>query len=178
MSVRTGIPVVALQAYGYTELVLAQTTPGCHLSWTTLAAIGLVESGHGGTGGAALLPDGRARPAIFGPPLDGQGDRKLIQDTDNGLLDGDPVYDRAVGPMQFIPATWRVEQTDATGDRVADPQNIHDAALAAGAYLCRAGRDLTTPADWWSAVLAYNAVQSYAQQVFNAANDYGGRSRG
>jgi hypothetical protein len=26
-------------------------------------------------------------------------------------------------------------------------------------------------------VLSYNAIQSYAQNVFNAANDYGQRSR-
>jgi membrane-bound lytic murein transglycosylase B len=177
MSGRTGIPVVALQAYGYTELVIARSTPQCRLSWTTLAAIGRVESHHGRTDGATLQPDGTARPAIIGPPLDGQDGRKLIEDTDNGLLDGDPIYDRAIGPMQFIPETWRREQVDATGDGVADPHNIHDAALAAGNYLCRQGRDLGTATDWWQAVMAYNGVESYAQEVFDAANDYGHRSR-
>jgi membrane-bound lytic murein transglycosylase B len=178
MSARTTIPVVALQAYGYAELVAARTWPGCRLSWTTLAAIGRVESDHGRIGGAVLQPDGRATPPIFGPPLDGQGDRKLIEDTDNGRLDGDPIYDRAIGPMQFIPESWRLEQVDATGDGVADPHNIHDAALAAANYLCRHGRDLSTAADWWQAVLSYNAVQTYAEAVFDAANDYGRVSRG
>ncbi len=178
MSARTGIPVVALQAYGYAELVLAETTPRCHLSWTTLAAIGQVESNHGRAGGATLQPDGRAWPPIIGLPLDGQGDRMLVRDTDQGLLDGDPVYDRAVGPMQFIPSTWRREQVDATGDGIADPHNIHDAALAAANYLCRNNRDLATPTGWWQAVLSYNNVTEYAQQVFDVADDYGRRSRG
>jgi hypothetical protein len=177
MSERTDIPVVALQAYGYAELVVAQTTPGCRLSWTTLAAIGRVESNHGRTSDSTLQLDGRAWPAIIGQPLDGQDGRQLVEDTDNGVLDGDPIYDRAIGPMQFIPETWRREQVDATGDGVADPHNIHDAALAAANYLCRQGRDLSTAADWWQAVLAYNDVQSYAQEVFDAANDYGRRSR-
>lgn len=177
MSARTAIPVVALQAYGYAELVLARTQPDCRLSWTTLAAIGRVESDHGHLGGAVVQPDGRVTPPIFGPPLDGEGDRKLIEDTDNGQLDGDPIYDRAIGPMQFIPESWRLEQVDATGDGVADPHNVHDAALAAANYLCRLGRDLSAATDWWAAVLSYNAVQAYAEAVFDAANDYGRRSR-
>lgn len=177
MSTRTGIPVIALQAYGYAELVLARTNPGCRLSWTTLAAIGRVESNHGRAGGARLLADGRALPPIIGAPLDGAPGRELIPDTDNGALDGDPEYDRAVGPMQFIPQTWRREAVDATGDRVADIHNINDAALAAANYLCRHGGDLSTPQGWWRAVLAYNNVQSYAEAVFEAADDYGRRSR-
>jgi membrane-bound lytic murein transglycosylase B len=178
LSVRTAIPVVALQAYGYAELVVTETTPGCRLSWSTLAAIGRVESDHGRIGGAVLQADGRAWPPIFGLALDGADDRRLITDTDNGTLDGDPLYDRAVGPMQFIPATWQRELVDATGDGVADPHNLHDAALAAANYLCRNNRDLSTADHWWQAVLAYNNVQSYAQDVFDTANEYGRRSRG
>jgi hypothetical protein len=30
---------------------------------------------------------------------------------------------------------------------------------------------------WWDAILSYNAVRPYAQKVFDAANDYGQRSR-
>ena len=37
-------------------------------------------------------------------------------DTDGGELDKDTVYDRAVGPMQFIPSTWAVVKVDADGD--------------------------------------------------------------
>ncbi|QSB17067.1 lytic murein transglycosylase [Natronosporangium hydrolyticum] len=174
---RTGIPMVAVLAYGYAELVVAHTTPECNLSWTTLAAIGRVESNHGHSGDSSLLPDGRAIPPIYGDPLDGEGGRMLIPDTDGGELDGDEVYDRAVGPMQFIPETWQLEAVDADGDGVADVHNIHDAALAAANYLCRGDRDLTVPADWWAAIHSYNNVSVYADAVFNAANEYGQLSR-
>ncbi|WP_213453823.1 lytic transglycosylase domain-containing protein [Rhizomonospora bruguierae] len=175
---RTGIPVVALQAYGYAELVLAQTTPGCHLSWTTLAAIGKVESGHGSANGATLGPDGRALPAIVGPPLNGTGGNAVVRDTDGGALDFDSTYDRAVGPMQFIPSTWRSFAVDADNDGVKDPNDIDDAALAAANYLCSNGRDLSVAADWWAAIGAYNTPQSYREAIYAAANDYGQRSRG
>lgn len=176
ISARTGVPVPALLAYGYAELVLANTTPECNLRWTTLAAIGRVESNHGSTGDSSLASDGRALPPITGEPLDGEGSRLLIPDTDGGALDDDTEYDRAVGPMQFIPETWRVEAVDATGDDVADVHNIHDAALAAANYLCRGGRDLSTATDWWAAVHSYNDVSAYADAVFAAANEYGRRS--
>jgi hypothetical protein len=44
-------------------------------------------------------------------------------------------------------------------------------------YLCGSDRDLSTAADWWGAVLSYNDVRSYAQEVFDAANRYGTASR-
>jgi membrane-bound lytic murein transglycosylase B len=177
MSPAVGVPVVAMQAYGYAQLRAQQSLPGCHLTWTTLAGIGKVESDHGRTGGTFLLPDGRALPPIIGAALDGTDGRALIKDTDHGVLDGDPVYDRAVGPMQFIPDTWSKFQIDADNDGVADPNDINDAAMAAANYLCSGGRDLSDGPAWWSAVLAYNAVRAYAMSVFNAANDYGVRSR-
>jgi hypothetical protein len=175
MSALTGIPMIAVRAYGYAELVLASTVPTCRLSWTTLAAIGRVESNHGSSGGATLVEDGRALPAIIGLPLDGQGDRLRIPDTDSGELDGDQTFDRAVGPMQFIPSTWRTEAAPARG--IVDVHNVNDASLAAGYYLCR-GRDLATPDGWWAAILSYNNVQSYANAVFTTANQYGLQSRG
>ncbi|MFE9871414.1 murein transglycosylase [Micromonospora sp. NPDC005686] len=177
VSAVTGIPVVALQAYAYAELALAQTNRGCQLSWTTLAAIGYVESRHGAANGATLQADGRALPEIKGQPLDGQGGRSRIPDTDQGLLDGDRVFDRALGPMQFIPTTWQEIGADADGDGVKNPHDIDDAALAAGLYLCKGGRNMTIPGDWWSAILSYNDVRRYAQAVFDKADEYGRLSR-
>ncbi|MFF0720379.1 lytic murein transglycosylase [Micromonospora sp. NPDC003816] len=174
---KTGIDPIAVQAYGYAELVLAETNRACGLSWTTLAAIGFVESRHGQANNARLGPDGRATPEIIGLPLDGQGGRMRIADTDRGELDRDTTYDRAVGPMQFIPTTWEENGADADGDGIKDPHNIHDAALAAGMYLCKGGRNLTVPGDWWNAILSYNNVGRYAQAVFETANRYGQASR-
>jgi hypothetical protein len=177
VGVRVGIPPGAMQAYGYAELVLARTSPSCHLSWTTLAAIGSVESNHGQANGATLTPDGQALPQIIGLPLDGQGGRQRIADTDRGQLDGDPVLDRAVGPMQFIPSTWLQAGLDADNDGASNPHDIDDAALAAANYLCSGGRDLATAQDWWEAILSYNDVRRYAMTVFDRANRYGTASR-
>jgi hypothetical protein len=177
MAVRTGIPVVALQAYASAEMAVSQTKPACNLRWTTLAGIGYAESNHGRSDGATLTNDGRATPPIIGAPLDGQGGRKAIPDTDGGRLDNDRTWDRAIGPMQFIPSTWARYAGDGDGDGVADPHNIYDAALAAATLLCGDSRNLSLATDWWNAILGYNQVQTYAQNVYNAANSYGLRSR-
>ncbi|MFG3422065.1 lytic murein transglycosylase [Micromonospora sp. NPDC048063] len=174
---KVGISPVAMQAYGYAELVLAQTNRSCGLSWTTLAAIGFVESGHGQANNARLGQDGKALPEIIGLPLDGQGNRMRIPDTDGGRLDKDTTFDRAIGPMQFIPTTWQEIGADADNDGVKDPHDLDDAALAAGNYLCKGSRNLTIPADWWNAILSYNDVRQYAQDVFDTANRYGQASR-
>jgi membrane-bound lytic murein transglycosylase B len=134
-----------------------------------------VESNHG-QANATLRPDGKALPSIIGPALDGQNGRQRIADTDAGTLDHDSAWDHAVGPMQFIPATWKQFAIDADRDGTADPDDIDDATLAAANYLCAGGRDLSSAGGWWAAVLAYNDVQAYAKDVFDAANDYGQRS--
>ncbi len=171
---RTDVPARALMAYGNAELVLRSEKPACHLSWATLAGIGRIESDHGRFGGARLGDDGRPSKPIIGVPLDGSAGVKAIGDTDQGRFDGDPSVDRAVGPMQFIPSTWRRWTSDANLDGVGDPQQIDDAALAAGRYLCAGDRDLATPADWWAAVFSYNNSVPYGQKVFGLADGYAG----
>ncbi|MER7275669.1 lytic murein transglycosylase [Dactylosporangium sp. NPDC000244] len=176
-SVRLNIPVVALQAYGYAEAVTARSTPKCHLTWTTLAGIGKIESDHGQTNGSVLQDDGRSVPPIVGPPLDGQNGRQSVADTDQGALDTDRTWDRAVGPMQFLPATWKQYGLDADADGVIDINDIDDAALTAAAFLCDNGRDLATLEGWNAAIHAYNVPEEYRAAVFNATNDYGRKDR-
>lgn len=168
----TGIPARALSAYGNAELVLKSTTPKCHLSWATLAGIGRIESNHGQYGGAVLGADGRPSKPIIGVPLDGSVGVQKIPDTDRGQYDGDPTLDHAVGPMQFIPSTWNKWASDGNGDGRGDPQQIDDAALAAGRYLCAGGRDLATASGWWAGVLSYNNSETYGQKVFGLADSY------
>ena len=165
------VPPRALTAYAGAALQLAQEDPGCGLGWNTLAAIGSVESGHGHTSGSVIDARGDVSPPVVGVPIDGAGVRQ-IADTDGGRLDGDTRWDRAVGPMQFIPGTWAAHQADGNGDGQADPQNIDDAALAAARYLCTGDRDLTREPDWIAAVAAYNDDVAYNNAVARAANDY------
>jgi len=177
ISPAVGVSVTALQAYGLATLRAAADHPTCHLGWTTLAAIGKVESDHGKAKGATLQPDGTVLPPIIGAALDGKDGRQTVLDTDAGKYDGDRTYDHAVGPMQFIPHTWEQYQVDADQDGQADPNNINDSALAAANYLCAGGKDLATSGGWWGAILSYNDLRTYAQSVFDAADDYGQRSR-
>ncbi len=167
-----GISTEAIEAYGYAQEVMAVSRPACHLGWTTLAGIGSVESRHGTYGGASVDAGGDVAPHIRGVALDGAPGLEDIPDTDGGALDGDAVHDRAMGPMQFIPETWRHWGVDANGDGAADPDSIDDAALTAARYLCASGRDLSTAEGWGSALDAYNRSAVYAREVAFRANAY------
>jgi membrane-bound lytic murein transglycosylase B len=167
----SGIPAVALNAYRVAAARLDHDDPGCGIDWALLAGIGREESDHGQFAGAVLHADGVSTPRIIGIPLDGHG-TALIGDTDHGALDGDTVYDRAVGPMQFIPSTWAIYGVDANGDGVADVFNINDAALAAARYLCDAGGNLRTHAGQVAAILSYNESDQYLAQVLALADAY------
>jgi hypothetical protein len=162
---------VALNAYRVAAARVDHDVPGCGIDWALLAGIGREESDHGQFAGAVLHVDGVSTPRIIGIPLNGSG-TALIRDTDGGRLDGDTVYDRAVGPMQFIPSTWALYGVDANGDGVADVFNINDAALAAARYLCDAGGDLRTHAGQVAAILSYNQSDQYLAQVLALADAY------
>jgi hypothetical protein len=97
-----------------------------------------------------------------------------MADTDNGVLDADPVHDRAVGPAQFLPSTWRSSGVDADGDGRADPQDIDDAFAAMALYLCRAagGGSLLDEASQRLALWSYNRSTAYADRVLAVAAAY------
>lgn len=169
----TGIPVRALSAYASADLTVDAEQPACGLGWNTVAAIGWIESGHGSHGGSALDAGGYPAPAIRGLALNGAG-VAAIRDTDGGVLDGDNAWDRAVGPMQFIPDTWSRWGADGNGDGYADPNQIDDAALATARYLCASG-NVSTADDWRAAVHSYNHSDQYVADVAATANLYAGR---
>ncbi|GCD41389.1 lytic murein transglycosylase [Streptomyces paromomycinus] len=166
-----GIPATALAAYRKAEGVLRGSQPSCRLPWELVAGIGRVESVH--ASGYGLRGDGSTARPIRGPRLDGV-QFALIRDTDGGRWDGDAVFDRAVGPMQFIPSTWGSWGADGNGDGVKDPNNIFDAALGTARYLCAGDRDLSRDADLDRAVLSYNNSRAYVNAVRKWMDTYRG----
>ena len=167
----TGIPERTLYAYAGVALRKSSTDPTCQVTWNTLAAIGWVESHHGTIFGGTILPDGFASEPIYGVPLTG-GKFMNIPDFDNGNFDGTAEYDRAVGPMQIIPATWAAWHVDGNLDGSEDGQQIDDSTLAAAGYLCFSGKNLNTVAGWDKAVTAYNQAPQYILDIEAKANEY------
>ncbi|MEE1765523.1 lytic transglycosylase domain-containing protein [Streptomyces sp. SP18BB07] len=165
-----GIPATVLDAYKQAEASLRESKPGCNLPWQLLAAIGKVESGQA-SGGRVDAEGTTTGKKILGPPLNGNGFAN-ISDTDDGAYDDDRTHDRAVGPMQFIPSTWEWAGRDGNDDGAKDPNNIYDAALAAGHYLCRFDWDLSNDANLRSAILSYNNSTEYYNTVMRWLEHY------
>ena len=167
-----GIPAAALAAYQRAEQVINTADAQCNLTWQLVAAIGRVESDHGRFSGNVLGDDGKSRPGIYGIALDGSDGTAEIRDSDGGQYDDDQVYDRAVGPMQFIPQTWGIVGVDGDGDGTRDPQDIDDAALATAVYLCSGDEDLSTYGGQKAAVYRYNRSREYVDLVISIMNAY------
>lgn len=168
------IPQRAMAAYAGAALRIAGTRPECNLGWNTLAGIGSVETSHASIDDSGLNALGVAEPAIIGPILDGSEGVMEVEDTDEGEYDDDEQWDRAVGPMQFLPETWETHAVDGNLDGEMDPQQIDDAVLTAGVYLCENAEDLTDDDEWVSAVTIYNQSLEYARDVAGIAESYAG----
>ena len=171
----TDIPRLFHDAYRHAAAVLAKRAPHCRVPWTAIAAIGKVESNHGRYRGSQFALNGDVYPRILGIPLDGTRSA-LIRDTDLGVMDTDLEFDRAVGPMQFIPSTWVRINTDGNGDGVSDPNNVYDAALGTAAYLCRAvpSGGLDTDEGLRPAFFSYNHSNAYVDKVLSWHHTYAG----
>ena len=169
---RNGIPAPAIAAYQRAAQIIDSVDESCNIPWELIAGIGRVESDHGRYGGSTLTEGGVSTPGIYGIALNGKNGTQAINDTDGGELDKDTVFDRAVGPMQFIPSTWQVVQVDADGDSKRNPQDIDDAALATAVYLCSGKDNLSTRKGQEAAVFRYNHSQDYVNLVLRIMEAY------
>lgn len=152
-------------------VIYIEAAAGCPgLPWQIVAGIGKVESNHGRHAGSTIRADGQVAPPIIGIPLDGTNGTARIPDTDDGTHDGDTTWDRAVGPMQFIPSSWAIFGTDGNGDGRRDPHNIYDAVPAAVRHLCPGG----SVTDAEAALLDYNHSFAYVADVLDWAARYSG----
>jgi len=168
------IPPVAYDAYRSAADAAATITESCEVEWTIVAGIAQVESRHGRIDGEhEVSATGDVEPPIRGRQLDGTRGTQTIADTDEGELDGDATWDRAMGPLQFIPTTWRELGRDGNGDATADPDNLYDAALTAVAHLClREPGDYSDRGELRRALIAYNASGRYADDVLRWIDRY------
>jgi membrane-bound lytic murein transglycosylase B len=151
----------------------------CGVRYAVLAAVGSVESSIGKPTNRTYIRDGdgRVEPPIFGVTLSGSDGNAEVVDSDEGFYDDDPDWDRAVGPMQFLPSTWYRIKADANGDGTKDPQSIDDAALGALHYLCLAikGAPIDEGDNLAVALFSYNRSKSYVARVIDIIDHLEGR---
>ena len=77
----------------------------------------------------------------------------------------------AAGPGQFLVGTWAAYGIDADGDGRRDIYSVPDSVLATANYLHASG----APAEWRSAIFAYNHSGAYVDDVEAEAASLGGR---
>ena len=75
----------------------------------------------------------------------------------------------AVGPMQFLPSTWRRYQWDCSGDGIADITNAYDSICTAAHYI---GTGLTGYSLERS-IYSYNHSWAYVDKVMRIAREIG-----
>ena len=117
----------------YLSLYRGAATTCPNLSWTILAAIGQVESGHGR--------------------------------NDSTSSAG------AMGPMQFMPATFAAYAVDGDHDGIKSIMDPADAIYTAAHYLCANGAG-RSPSALSGAILHYNHAGWYVEMVLKLAAMY------
>jgi membrane-bound lytic murein transglycosylase B len=76
----------------------------------------------------------------------------------------------AMGPMQFMPATFAVYGVDGDGDGIKDILDQTDAVFSAAHYLCANGGG--DPERLYDAIYHYNHLASYVREVLSLAAQY------
>lgn len=74
----------------------------------------------------------------------------------------------AIGPMQFMPATFALYAVDGNADGTTDAWDFRDAIPSAGRYLCSSGAKDGTADGVQRALFAYNHAQWYVDLVLSA----------
>ena len=147
-----------------------EAAPACAgLPWQIVAAIGWVESRHGD--GRINPTTGDTSPPIIGPALSGTGGTVAIPATPESIaFTGDPVWDHAVGPMQFLTSTFDAWAVLASGDALPNPNNAFDAIATAGRLLCDGQPQIESITD---AIRRYNDSDAYVTELLAKAVAYG-----
>jgi hypothetical protein len=104
-------------------------------------------------------------PGLPWPVVAGIGKLETNHNREPGTSDAG-----AVGPMQFLPATWQAYQADGDGDGVADIEDEEDAIAGAVRLLCVNGGD--DPATLRAAIGVYNQSDEYVDEVLRVAGTY------
>ena len=166
------IPSPALAAYQRAATVINTADDKCHLDWALVAALGKVLSDHGRADGSELDDQGVARPAVVGRRLTGRHGTQRVDDSDAGVLDRDPRFDRAVGPLQLLPAVWSVVGVDGDSNGRRNPQDVDDAALSAAVFLCAGPGDLRNASQRRSEIKRFHPGADYAKSVLGVRAAY------
>jgi len=170
---RSGIPAVVLGAYRRAATVVDGVDPGCHLEWEDVAALGEIESHNATFGRTRLAENGLTYPPILGPPLDGRNGNAALPAVRTPIYDGGGRWERAVGPLQFLPTTW-ADLGRLPGGVGDDPNDVVTAAVAAGVYLCRAAgpESLGSVSGLRRAYLRYDDSASYVSEALAVRQAY------
>lgn len=80
---------------------------------------------------------------------------------------GKTSYAGAIGPMQFMPGTWRAYGVDGNGDGFADIRNVTDAIYGAANLLAHAG---ASEGNIDGALFSYNHSIAYVYKVKEVAS--------
>lgn len=132
------IPELVFYAYRAAEMQLTIDRPDCGLPWHLLAAVGRLGSRHADGGKTDVL---------------------------GTLVTPASTPDGRIGPMRLAPAVWERFSVDGNADGAADPQNIFDSTLAAGAWMCEEGGKLREPEGEARAVALFDPSPEYLANV-------------
>ena len=110
-----GIPITALEAYQDAANTINAADPNCHMPWPLLAGIGRVESSTTAATAARSCAPTAPRPGRSSGSRSTATAPRSSPTPTAAAIDGDPVYDRAVGPMESSRRPGRSTAPTATG---------------------------------------------------------------